>query len=385
MERIETMRCYLHVGTEKTATKTIQSFLDVNRRRLKQEGFVYPAYRPKRDDNYWCHALLGYNPGHRDEFTQFEHIHTAQELECFQRRECARLQRSLRGGSKGAEQALILSSELFQSRLTSRDELLRLKETLTRLGVDRFSIVVYLRNPSELINSHYSTVIKTGGVNELPSLPEHPYAHNLCNHQATMERFSDVFGEDALIPRLFDKTTLKDGSVIHDFCEAVGIPMDDTYQIPEDANESLSAFGVHLLRRVNVQLPRFDSAWELNPWRGNILAYFSGQFTDSKYVMPDWLWTRYDEAFAASNEWVRARYFPARTSLFPQRNHPKETLLPIADAEMDRMADFVVSIWRAHRKLVIRRKQLLKIYQRFAVGIVVLLVVGVVSAIIINC
>jgi len=377
------MRCYLHIGTEKTATKTIQSFLDINRLRLKQDGYVYPAYRPKRDDNYWCHALLAYNPGHRDEFTQFEHLRTEQELSGFQRRERERLRRSLKGGPKGSVQALVLSSELFQSRLTSREELMRLKETLTHLGVDRFYIVVYLRNPSELINSHYSTVIKTGGVNALPFLPEHPYAHNLCNHQATLERFSDVFGEDALIPRLFDKTTLKDGSVIHDFCEAVGIPLDDTYQIPEDENESLSAFGAQLLRRVNVQIPRFDSAWELNPWRGNILAYFSGQFTDSKYVMPDWLWTRYDEAFAASNEWVRAHYFPGRTSLFPHRNHPKETLPPIGDSEMDRMADFIVSIWRAYRTVVIRRKQLLKIYQRFAVGIVVLLVVGVISAIII--
>jgi hypothetical protein len=375
------MRCYLHIGTEKTATKTIQSFLDINRQRLKQEGFVYPAYRKKRDDNYWCHALMAYNPDHRDEFTQFEHIRTEQELLRFQRGECERLRCSIGGSAEAKKSTLILSSELFQSRLTSHEELLRLRETLTSLGVDRFSIIVYLRNPSELINSHYSTVIKTGGVNELPFLPEHPYAYNLCNHQATLERFRDVFGEEALSPRLFDPAALKNGTVIDDFCDAVGISLDKTYNIPEDANESLSALGVQLLRRVNQQIPRFDASGELNPWRGNILAYFSSQFSDSKYAMPAWLWKRYDEAFTASNEGVRKTYFPDRATLFPQKKYPQETELHATDQEMDRLADFVVTLWRVHRKNVLRHKQTLRFCQRTAVAGIVLLVVGLVFAI----
>ena len=369
------MRCYLHIGTEKTATKTIQSFLDINRQHLRKDGFIYPAYRKKRDDNYWCHALMAYNLDHRDEYTQFEHIRSEKTLLRFQRLERERLERALVGGGKMPdERTLILSSELFQSRLTRREELLRLKESLHSLGVDRFYIVVYLRNPAELINSHYSTVIKTGGVNELPFLPEHPYAHTICHHQATLERFQDVFGEEALIPRIFDGSALKDGSVIHDFCGAVGIPLDNTYQIPKDENESLSSFGVHLLRRVNVQIPRFESSGKLNPWRGNILAYFSTQFTDSKYVMPDWLWTRYDEAFATSNEWVRNRFFQDRASLFPRRPPPKETLLHVSENEMDRLAGFVVALWLAQRKHVIRHKRLLKISRRCAIVIIVLLV-----------
>jgi hypothetical protein len=375
------MRCYLHIGTEKTATKTIQSFLDVNRLRLRADGFVYPDYRKKRDDNYWCHALLGYNPDHRDEFTQFEHIRTKQELLNFQRSETRRLQRSIGQSAKVSGQALILSSELFQSRLTSREELLRLKESLERLGVDHFSIVVYLRNPAELINSHYSTVIKTGGVNELPFPPEHPYAYNLCNHQATLERFRDVFGEEALIPRVFDSATLKKGSVIHDFCEAVGIPLNDAYQIPEDANESLSAWGVQILRRVNRQIPRFDPNGKLNPWRGNILTYFSEHFTESKYAMPESLWKQYDEVFAASNEWVRNRYFPDRPTLFPQKKYPRESCVHASDQELDRLAQFVVALWRTHRKNVLRRKRMIKFGRILAVAGIVLLVVGLVSVI----
>lgn len=379
------MRCYLHIGTEKTATKTIQSFLDINRQRLRKDAFVYPAYRKKRDDNYWCHALMAYNPDHRDEYTQFEHIRSDKALLRFQRLERERLERALGGGGTTPdERSLLLSSELFQSRLTRREELLRLKESLRSLGVDRFYIVVYLRNPSELINSHYSTVIKTGGVNDLPFLPEHPYAHTICHHQETLERFQDVFGEAALMPRLFDAGALKDGSVIHDFCETVGIPLDNTYQIPKDENESLSSLGVHLLRRVNIQIPRFESNGKLNPWRGNILAYFSAQFTDSKYVMPDWLWTRYDEVFASSNEWVRNRFFPDRASLFPRRDHPKESILHVSENELDRMASFVVALWLAQRKNVIRHKRLLKMCQRCAIGVIVLLVVVLLFGTIMN-
>lgn len=36
------MKCFLHIGTEKTATTTIQSFLSLNRKRLREYGYFYP-------------------------------------------------------------------------------------------------------------------------------------------------------------------------------------------------------------------------------------------------------------------------------------------------------------------------------------------------------
>src|SRR5437016_5255870 len=36
-------RCFLHIGTEKTGTTTIQSFLAQNRDRLREQGVMYPS------------------------------------------------------------------------------------------------------------------------------------------------------------------------------------------------------------------------------------------------------------------------------------------------------------------------------------------------------
>src|ERR1700690_4476721 len=34
--------CFLHIGTEKTGTTSIQNFLSKNRPRLKKQGIIYP-------------------------------------------------------------------------------------------------------------------------------------------------------------------------------------------------------------------------------------------------------------------------------------------------------------------------------------------------------
>jgi hypothetical protein len=353
------MKCFLHIGTPKTATKTIQSFLESNRTQLKQHGFAY--LRGKSDyRSYYRFVMLAYPPSRRDRYTLLQNIKTDEELEKFQRDMFIEAQKELVRTVRGRKDlSVIISSELFQGVLITHDDLLRLKEVLYRLGFDDIQVVVYLRNQPEFADSLFSTWIKLGSVDTQFVAPEHPLA-DVCDHRKTIERFSAVFGEKAILPRIFHRSRLKEGCIIRDFCDAIGIPVDSSYRFPNRENESLSSLGVSLLRRVNALVPPFVDTGE-NLLRRGIEKKFTTHFSQTKYSMPRDLSVRYEEAFAGSNEWVRQHYFPALPSLFPKEHLHKENPVVASDAELDAIANYIGDVWVKYARFRQENKHLLKV------------------------
>lgn len=207
-----------------------------------------------------------------------------------------------------------------------------------------------MRNPADLANSFYSTSVKCGSTLAVPPGPKNEYYNHICNHQKTLETFGEVFGQESLIIRLFDKNEFKNNSLLEDFADAVQLPWDPGYTIPSDSNESLSAVGTEILRRFNKIVPFITDSGK-NPLRGNIVYYFEtyyGGGKSNKYVMPTELFLDYDTEFAASNEWVRQKYFPSREFLFERKVYPEPSSVRIPENELDTMADMLARIWLDH-------------------------------------
>ena len=177
--------------------------------------------------------------------------------------------------------------------------------------------------PAEIANSLFSTALKAGGTGKLPTLPKNSYYANICNHRNTLEKFGSVFGESALVPKIFHKTEFKNGSIIDDFLNVIDVPLDVFFTVPENANKSLSVTSINILRRINEIMPCFIKG-KPNRLRADVVAYVEKNFSDSKYVMPGELFEQYDLEFHESNEWVRKIYFPDRQSLFPAVSYSKE-------------------------------------------------------------
>ena len=76
------MKCYLHIGTEKTVTTTIQSFLSTNREYLKDQGFYYLESLGSPNNRYL--SLLGFDQSRRDDFTKRLHLFTDEQIVGFQ-------------------------------------------------------------------------------------------------------------------------------------------------------------------------------------------------------------------------------------------------------------------------------------------------------------
>lgn len=344
------MKCFLHIGTEKTATTTIQNFFDINRNKILEKGYIYTKAAGKSNNRKL--PVTAYSPHRRDDFTKSIGLDTDDKLVSFQRQTIANLNKEIDSTRKDYPEAttIIFSSEHIQSRLTDIKAIERLKNILLNLRIIDISIIIYLRRPAEIANSLYSTAIKAGWCVATPPAPKTPYLNNLCNHKKTIENFGSVFGESAIIPRLFDKREFVNGSIIDDILNVIGIP-NDNYDIPNNANESLSLIGVNILRRLNETVPMLVDN-KPNKVRANLVSYIQKHFSDSKYIMPGNLYEAYDSEFQESNEGIRQRYFPNKKVLFSSEV-PKEINLNVPDSELDRIADLISSIWNDKQKRII--------------------------------
>jgi hypothetical protein len=337
------MKCILHIGTEKTGTTTLQEFLHLNRKLLNNHNYLYTKSAGLRNNQ--ALPVAAFNENRRDDFTQRHGIEKNQDLIAFQTRTVNALKAEL----KDAEgiHTTIFSSEHIQSRLLTNDELSRLKNILNQLGFEKISVIVYLRSPEEIANSLYSTAIKSGWTIANTLGPEDEYWRNICDHRNTLRRFRNQFGLDAVIPRIYSKADLVNGSIVDDFMEAIGLPLSkEKFVLPEPQNKNMNVNSLEILRRINEKIPMFGDDDRPNPLRGNIDSYVLEHFDKGDpYGMPVKLRHQYQEFFKESNEWVRSEYFPNRQTLFELTNIPPVSESSFNDSELDQIAHIICAIW----------------------------------------
>ncbi len=333
------MICYLHIGTEKTATTTLQSFLHLNRTILAKKGFLFT--KSAGLTNNFKLPVSSYSIDKRDDLTNICNIFTDKDLKKFKKKTITDLKKEI---AKNKQPNIIFSSEHIQSRLTNLQEISALKSMLEDIGITDIYVIVYLRNPTEIATSLFSTSIINGHTISEPPPPKNAYFNNVCNHKHTLLTFERVFGREHLIPRLFDRSECKNDSIIEDFLDVLGLPLHNDFEIPNNQNQSLSPLGIELLRRINKKIPLFIDN-KLNPIRSNIVEYFQNHFNEGKYVMPGHLFDDYQDTFQESNEWVRKNWFPMKKSLFSETTYGGETKLQVTDAELNKIASFLADIW----------------------------------------
>jgi hypothetical protein len=362
------MKCFLHIGTSKTGTTTLQHFLDFNRDILKRKGYTFTLSAGK--SNNVGFALACIDAGEKLNSNQYQYainllilmgvarpsltdpsIQNSQDLENYRISIIKKLKKEL---ANNRHSNIIISSENFQDLLTTKAEINRLRDLLYELGCTEIKVVVYLREPVALANSFYSTVVLVDlpllGVVAAPPFPgsdNERYFDNLCNHRNTLEQWGSIFGNENIIPRIFDRNDLKDGSIIHDFLECIGIPWSDEFTLIDNENESISHTGLEIIRRINIKFPPL-SGNRPNPSRRRLVYrvyHIVRYFGKGKYFMPTELFHAYTEAYSKSNEWTRQNWFPERDVLFKQRAIPAATSSEIPEEQLNLIADLIADIW----------------------------------------
>ncbi|PNW26319.1 sulfotransferase domain-containing protein [Formosa algae] len=334
------MKCYLHIGTEKTGTTTIQSFFSKNREKLVLKNYYYP--KSLGLSNHRLLSLAAYNPQRRDDYTKKLGLFSDEDLMKYQTKILQNFKSEL--NQLPTETKIICSNEHIQSRLTTLDEINRLHIILKQVGIKDITIIVYLRNPSEIANSLFSTAIKSGSTEfEVPQ-PSNKYYDNICNHKKTIENYTSVFGKKNVVVRLFQKEKFVNQSLIHDISKIIGLnSLIDKLALPENKNESLSLIGIKILRNLNETIPVFEGNI-INKERKDLVNYISKYFSNPKFVMDEKSFLSYNSKYLKSNQWIRENYFPEEEVLF-LNEHKKSIQTDISDDELKKITDFITEIW----------------------------------------
>lgn len=210
----------LHIGVEKTGTTAVQHALAANRDRLAAAGVLYPTALGRT--NHTDLAAIGRGPdapatplhpgaGTASPGGSHDLLHDRAD--------------ALRAELDAARPSrLLLSNEHCSSRLVHPHQVERLWAWLLEVtGAVEARVVVYLRRQDALLDSHYSTQLRAGGLEEL--LPPTPgLIRRLCDHEAMLRRWSAVVGQDAVMVRRYHRPSLVGGGIVTDFAAALDLP-----------------------------------------------------------------------------------------------------------------------------------------------------------------
>ena len=338
----------LHIGTEKTGTTSIQSFLFAHRDLLARRGCLFPSTAGYvSNQRLVTYAKRVPDPDLVEPGLELEDARTlADWKEGFVVAHCNEVLPWL---CARADARLVYSSEHMQSRVQDTEEIRRIAR-LVRPMVDEVRVIVYLRRQDRLALSAYSTTVRGGNAR--------PFAFEDVNHagpyydqRALLERWASVFGERAITVRVFERARLVGGDVVDDFVDAAGIGhATGELARPPSTNEALSWTAQSILRAFNARPgddPRLHGV-DRRALRSHLLGELEGLADGFAPVRPARASARAFQAhFEEANRevaerWLGGRGFDDSFDEYPEAPGPTPV---VADAE-ERL-DALVDAWRA--------------------------------------
>lgn len=263
------MKCFLHIGTEKTGTTLVQEWLYSNTAKLSASG-VFLSKKIGIPNN---RKLCAYFQTLTDDYFSDNLIDNEQK----RKRHFGGLLKALSKEIKIANKrhhSIVISSEHFSSRLSTVDEIRSLKDFLASL-FSEIKIICYVREQSQLRRSLYSTYLKHWGTETLDNwktninIDDHYF-----NYAVMLSKWSDVFGVESIEAVIYDRRNFKENDIRKDFINRISSSLDISsfnYSI-ETSNESMSYLQGFLVRLINSQMGRYNKDKTFNEKRLKLVS-----------------------------------------------------------------------------------------------------------------
>jgi len=237
------MELILHIGISKTGTTAIQNFLYKNKEKLLEQGILYPSTGLFKSPNVAAHYNIAWSI--------FKHVGVdVNKIPTFEQI-LKNLEKELR---EYKPLKVIISSESFMH--FRRPHIKTLAEGLKDL-FQKMKVVVYLRRQDRWIESSYAQVLKTGEVKLLPFKTSIKHSlwnlKWLLNYDEFLDRWSEFFeNQGQLLPRIYEKSALKDNDIVVDFISLVDNSIEITnFDTQINTNPSLIPISVFTLLKLN--------------------------------------------------------------------------------------------------------------------------------------
>jgi hypothetical protein len=234
----------IHLGSGKTGTTSIQRFLQGNRSRLAEHGYLFP-----RSPGSSRHMRFGLMIRPDAELTSSRawRLGDYPSPATFRRQVRRRLFREI---NRSGLSRVILSDEALY--LVSDDALSRLKRFTDRVA-GQVRLVVYLRRQDDHLISRYQQGVKTGGILRLDEFMQERGATQSYDYFTRLSSWRRLVEPAAFAVRPFERVRFPDGSLYQDFLDAASIDLRaDDFAQTEPQNHSLDAEAVEVLRLLNL-------------------------------------------------------------------------------------------------------------------------------------
>jgi hypothetical protein len=191
---------FLHIGSHKTGTTSIQNFLADNRELLAKRGYGVLGKSNSEDETSPAMGRIG------------------------------RRKSGLAAILAGQTADIVIGSSEGFSYLNDAKEIGEFADLL-RPHFSTIKIITYLRRQDQLAVSHHQ---EGANPQHKPAVRLHGYSptalptrsdlqHRYLDYATRIGLWADIFGDDAMIVRVYDRKVLKSGDSVADFLEVVGL------------------------------------------------------------------------------------------------------------------------------------------------------------------
>lgn len=334
----------MHIGIEKTATTSIQDFVYLNRQELSERGItlcdslgipnnqkLVACFQNHVDDYLMDHGIV-------DLKAKEEFFHGF--LETFRNE----IEKKIPEGG-----TILITSELFHSRLRDQESIDKLRDFLTSV-FDEITIVCYLREQSSLASSFYSTRIKAGSTDSLEDFVNGISAENhYYNYKIFLDKWSRAFGADNLAIRIFDRSKLRNSNIFDDFLGTIKSNLDTRglRELPRQSNETLGSVGIEIGRKINSIYPRYNENGSVNHFRWELMNCLSGSRLGAAGAIWNPKAQEIYDMFCASNAEVARNYLALDTPLFgrPPKRMEERRVFDNDQKLIDMISEFFESLF----------------------------------------
>jgi hypothetical protein len=279
---------FLHIGSPKTGTTSIQRTFFHQRKMLLQEGVLYPSIAPK---HFFLYAALLKEP------------HKFKAISCNTPEQAQKYLEEKKGVLESELQnirvdKIIISSE--ELSILGQSEVEQLADYLKGL-VEKVTVVCYVRDPVSYISSQTQQYIKNGIIRYSQDIGNEPF----FNAKKVLTRFINAFGKENVKVRDFNRMALYKGDLLDDFANLIGLAPAICEKLKsnyENSNETISEEGLIIMDRLNLMLPpRGDLKRLANPAES---VFPRGMRGGRRFEPPKDIWKKFQGAITSDLEFL---------------------------------------------------------------------------------
>jgi hypothetical protein len=232
----------LHIGSTKTGSSAIQSFLWTNRNALADYGVLYPDIGIASSAHHLLAASIHPNAWrmHADFFAEQDRAAVFEEFR----------QRLQQAASLTSADTILISSEYWWGRFHDRTFLEQTKRLID--GFDS-RVLCYLRPQDEWLESTYCQRVKSGEVRTFREwlLANFEQGMAFCQYDVVLKQWENVVPADRIQVRTYEPEGATDS--IRDLLDLLGIPQhNQLVQVSGGDNPSMIPRGIELMRLINL-------------------------------------------------------------------------------------------------------------------------------------